>query len=1250
MADPASHSLASAVSGRHRNAWLAAALLLYIALGVLTLLAFKSVDVMPIVWPSGGVALAALLLAGRVAWPVVSLGALAACLLADYSWTVALGVAAGETLAALVVYGILHWRADFNDQLESPRDFLVLLIAAAIGTLAAALLTGGLLTLGSAYSRPFSLAQLMLQWQSAFLGIMLFTPLILVWRRGFSLQEMTTARLLESSACLLLTFSCGQIVLVGWGSGLFVPTGYGYWLFLFVAWAAVRCGRRVVLLTLVMILAQSLIGAFGGGGLFAIDLAYSGLSNFWFFFVMLSGIGITLAALLTERDVQAQALQREKQFSDDIIASLPGAFYMLDEEARMVRWNAYMQANSGYSDEELMGMPALDLVSPASQELVASNLMQAFTAGQAAADAMMLTKSGEHRPYSITARRSIIDGRMYLVGIGEDIAERKRAENALRESEIKYRQLFENLNAHVCIFDQHGVMLMTNESNARALGGVPSEFIGKSLHDLFPRRAEVFLERYRQLMKARRGAIFEDAFVMADGVHWYSSHLQPLSDLEGNPAGMQIVSIDITERKRMEESLRHSEELWKFALEGAGDSVWDWNVEANTVVQSPRWKEMMGYAPDDEVPDWLTMTHPEDRSMSLANRQALIEGHLQSSMIELRMRCKDGRWKWILSRGMIVKRTRDGKPVRLVGTNADVTLFKEQQQKLEHIAHYDPLCNLPNRVLLGFRLQQAMSQCQRRNQSLAVAYLDLDGFKAVNDTHGHDTGDQLLVALASRMKTALREGDTLARIGGDEFIAVLADLDQPEDCEPVLVRLLAAAAAPVMVGALRLQVSASVGVTIYPRDSGEADQLMRHADQAMYQAKQAGKNRYHLFDIEHDAAVQIRRESIDNIRRGLAEGEFVLHYQPKVNMRTGQLVGVEALIRWQHPQQGLLAPAVFLPIIDNPQIMAALGEWVMLQALAQIASWQTAGLEIPISVNIDARHLQQPDFVRRLADALARYPQVDPAHLELEILETNALEDVLQVSEIMHACRSIGVAFSLDDFGTGYSSLTYLRRLPIEQIKIDQSFVRDMLDDVEDLTIVEGVIGLALAFHRQVIAEGVESVAHGELLLQLGCELGQGYGIARPMAADDLFEWAAHWRPDDAWTGHGSGRLMVAAAAVESGAASDGLALVLYGIKHRQWQDVIEGYLSGGTALMPQIDEAHCAFGRWLDSTGRQRHGSSPDFDSILEQHRRLHGLGRALCETHLADGPAAVAAMTALRAEMAAVHDGLEALLQRLE
>lgn len=468
---------------------------------------------------------------------------------------------------------------------------------------------------------------------------------------------------------------------------------------------------------------------------------------------------------------------------------------------------------------------------------------------------------------------------------------------------------------------------------------------------------------------------------------------------------------------------------------------------------------------------------------------------------------------------MTISAVRDaaGLTINYVSMFSDITESIRYARQLKYIAHYDDLTGLPNRVLLADRLQQAIVQSDRCQRSVAVGFLDLDGFKAINDVWGHSMGDALLSALALRMKAVLRDGDTLARIGGDEFVVVLADMMQGQDYQAVMERLLQAASAPVKVGLEFLQVSASIGVTLYPADRSDADLLMRHADQSMYQAKQLGRNRYHLFDVAEDVEIKTRQHSLQQIERALINQEMVLFYQPKVNMLTRQIIGVEALIRWLHPERGLLLPGDFLPLIENHPLGETLGHWVIESALAQMSQWQALGYSIPVSVNVSARQLQHDLFLPQLQELLARYPLYQQDFLELELLESNALQDIVKVSNVLNACAKMGVRSALDDFGTGYSSLAHLKRLPSEVIKIDRHFVRDMLEDSDDLAIVKGIIGLAAAFRREVIAEGVETYAHASLLIELGCPQGQGFGIARPMPADSLPDWLETWQQASIW-------------------------------------------------------------------------------------------------------------------------------------
>jgi diguanylate cyclase (GGDEF)-like protein/PAS domain S-box-containing protein len=446
-----------------------------------------------------------------------------------------------------------------------------------------------------------------------------------------------------------------------------------------------------------------------------------------------------------------------------------------------------------------------------------------------------------------------------------------------------------------------------------------------------------------------------------------------------------------------------------------------------------------------------------------------------------------------------------------IATFSDITHLKEREAQLDRLAHYDPLTRLPNRRLLTDRLRQAIANTKRSGKIMAVCLVDLDGFKPINDTYGHAVGDLALTEIARRLTISVREDDTVARLGGDEFVLLLQNLEWVEECDTVLTRILQALAAPLVLDALTVSVTASIGVTLFPQDHNADDVLLQNADHAMYLAKQAGRNCYQLFNPEHDRLVRDYRRLVEDLNDALLKDQFVLHYQPKVNMAAGLVVGVEALIRWRHPERGLLAPAEFLYAVTHAELETRLDHWVVDKALQQVAQWKAQDLHLPISINLSPRSLLDENFTPHLTSALSRYPDLTGSDLEIEIPETESLVSEDKATTTIQACQALGLRFALDDFGGGYSSLPYFRQLPVDVLKIDQNFVRDMCDDKADLAIVEGVIKIARGFNREVVAKAIENADQANLLLQLGCQLAQGYAIARPMPADSLQHWLANW-------------------------------------------------------------------------------------------------------------------------------------------
>ena len=570
---------------------------------------------------------------------------------------------------------------------------------------------------------------------------------------------------------------------------------------------------------------------------------------------------------------------------------------------------------------------------------------------------------------------------------------------------------------------------------------------------------------------------------------------------------------ELAERHRIESALRESEEQHRSILHTAMDGFWRVDMQGRLLEVNMSYCRMSGYR-EGEL---LSMSIPDLEAVETsADTAARIQKIAESgeARFESRHRRKDGS-SFAVQVNVQYKPENGGNMVVFI---ADITESKKYQEKLDHMAHFDMLTGLPNRALFIDRFQQAMAQSKRAGNQLAICFLDLDDFKPINDGHGHSVGDQLLIEVAQRIKTTIREGDTVSRQGGDEFAILLSNIESDNQYQQLLDRILLSLSQAYIIDDYSHYISASIGLTLYPLDDSNLDTLLRHADIAMYEAKVAGKNQYCLFSIQQDQQAFARHHRLDEIKHALENNEFCFHYQPKVNMVTGDVFGAEALIRWYHPDKGLIPPLDFLPIIDGTQLELEIGEWVINQALTQLNAWQQQGIQLEVSINISSKHLLSNHFFSQLEEAFARHTEVDSAYLQLEILESSELGDVDTIRDIIQLCQdNFGVNFALDDFGTGYSSLTHLRNLPVDTVKIDQTFVRDMLVDSNDKAIIEGVIGLADAFHRKVIAEGVETTEHGQMLIAMGCEEAQGYGIAKPMPAKNIPNWLSNYIPNKDW-------------------------------------------------------------------------------------------------------------------------------------
>lgn len=548
-----------------------------------------------------------------------------------------------------------------------------------------------------------------------------------------------------------------------------------------------------------------------------------------------------------------------------------------------------------------------------------------------------------------------------------------------------------------------------------------------------------------------------------------------------------------------------------------------------------------------------------------------------------------------------------GVPSHFVAVYANPETLDPTQPKHQLLAGRDSLTGLPGAAQLSVRLEMALERARADSGGVTLFLLDLDRFKRFNDRLGHAQADQLLVQVAHRLRPFLGEGDTLARSGGDEFAFLFTGHLEASAIDPLARRILEAVAKPCVVGDETVQVFACIGITNYPADHGDAVSLLRHADSALYQAKQSGSNQAHVFKPRPGRLGSGPHPLRDRLMAALERQELLLYYQPKVDLRAGEVIGVEALLRWNHPGNGVVSVGEMLAELGDDELMVRVGNWVIRRALADASQWMDHGLELSLSVNVAAAQLLHPGFVEHLKLALTEYSHFRPEHLELEILESAALDNLRRVRQVIEACREWGVRFALDDFGTGYASLAYLRDIPADVLKIDRSFVADLLDDREDRALVEGIIALARGLRRVVIAEGVENPEHAIVLMRLGCDLVQGFGIARPMPPAQLPSWVAAFKPDPQWSLWANTHWEMR-----------DLPLLVARLDHVRWVDRVLDFVEGAELRLEMdelVDHHQCRFGNWYYHHGKERYGHLLEFGELEEVHRRVHGAGSRIVE-----------------------------------
>lgn len=810
---------------------------------------------------------------------------------------------------------------------------------------------------------------------------------------------------------------------------------------------------------------------------------------------------------ITDRKHAEEEIRLGQERFRNIFENASDIIYIHDLDGNYISINDAGERVFGYSREETLRMNMSQIADPEQLHVLREKLASKLdgVAGQTSYEVDCIRKDGQRITLEVNSSAIFKDGKPVAVqGIARDVTERKRVEAAIRENEERYRDLFENANDLIYTHDLQGNFTSINRAGEKITGYTRDEAIKMNVGQVV---APEYLEQAKRMITNKVGGEGPTAYeleIVSKAGNRVSLELSTrLIHIDGKPVGVQGIGRDITERKRTEDALKSSEQRYRQLGEGILHQIWTARPDGLLDYVNGRTLEYFDVSREELLGDgWRHAVHPDDVDESLKRwAHSLASGDPYET--EFRLRRHDGQYRW-----HVAKATAGRDSFRNInkwfGTNTDIHEQKESEEKLNYYARHDPLTDLPNRPEFMNHLRLAIQRCCENPEArFAVLFLDLDRFKVINDSLGHAVGDKLLVAISGRLKATLRPGDVVARLGGDEFTILLNRTGTVEDVAHVVERIQNRIAEPFLIDNYEVFTTASVGIILSDDIERGADDYLRDADAAMYRAKEAGKARYEIFDREmHVHNLNLLQVETD-LRHALERDEFEVHYQPIVELTTGRIREFEALIRWNHPTQGLISPKDFVDVAEETGLIVPMGKWILETACRQIGTWQKdCGERLSVSVNLSARQLMHPSLVSQVEDILHE-TGLSPRQLKLEVTENTVMEYSEKAQDVLHRLDHLGVHLSTDDFGTGYSSLSYLQSFPFDRLKIDRSFVDRIGKNKKSDAIVKTILMLGTNLGMEVVAEGIETVEQLEFLQDLNCRYGQGFYFSRPVDATE---------------------------------------------------------------------------------------------------------------------------------------------------